>query len=143
MAPMYAPGSLSNDGGFSTLPPWPVVYSVRPPAKTRYTGRTVMLVDENTVSQAEFTGQILRAATGTVFVGSPTAGANGDITNFKLPGGITVTFSGQSEQWPDGKQLQRVGLIPDVYARPTKAGLAAGRDEVLEAALTYLEGVAK
>jgi C-terminal processing protease CtpA/Prc len=102
-----------------------------------------MLIDEQTISQAEFTGQFFRAAAGTVFVGSPTIGANGDITNFKLPGGITVTFTGQSEQWPDGKQLQRVGLVPDVLARPTKAGLAAGRDEVLEAALAYLDGALK
>jgi C-terminal processing protease CtpA/Prc len=100
-----------------------------------------MLMNETTQSQAEYTGQILRAASGAIFVGSPTAGACGDVTRFGLPSGITVSFTGQNWQWPDGKRLQRVGLIPDVYARPTKAGLAAGREEVLEAALAYLYGV--
>jgi hypothetical protein len=37
------------------------------------------------------------------------------------------------------KQLQRVGLVPDVEVRPTIAGIRAGRDEVLERAVSYLE----
>jgi hypothetical protein len=31
-----------------------------------------------------------------------------------------------------------VGLQPDVLARPTLAGIRAGRDEVLEKAIEYL-----
>lgn len=45
----------------------------------RYAGRTVMLIDERTVSQAEYTGMMFEAANGTVFIGSATSGANGDI----------------------------------------------------------------
>ncbi len=40
----------------------------------------------------------------------------------------------------DGRQLQRVGLRPDVPVQPTIAGVRAGRDEVLDAALAYLKG---
>ena len=51
-------------------------------------------------------------------------------------------FTGHDVRHADGRQLQRVGLIPDIEVEPTRAGLAAGRDEVLEAAMKYLEAVA-
>jgi hypothetical protein len=38
----------------------------------------------------------------------------------------------------DGRQLQRVGLVPHVEIRPTLAGIRAGEDEVLARALAYL-----
>jgi C-terminal processing protease CtpA/Prc len=104
-----------------------------------YKGKTVMLVDERTQSQAEHIGLFLEAANGTKLIGSPTAGANGDVTNFCVPGDIWITFSGQSVRHADGRQLQRVGLLPDVEVRPTVAGIRAGKDEVLERAIEYLQ----
>ena len=53
-----------------------------------YEERTVMLIDERTQSAAEHLGLILEAANGTTFVGSHTAGANGNVRTFSLPGGI-------------------------------------------------------
>ncbi len=104
-----------------------------------YRGRTVMLVDERTISQAEHTGLFFEAANGTEFIGTPTAGANGDVTNLVLPGGISVGFTGHDVRHADGRQLQRVGLEPHVRVEPTLAGLRAGRDEVLEKAVEYLK----
>jgi C-terminal processing protease CtpA/Prc len=110
-----------------------------PPADGRlYTGKTAMLIDERTMSQAEHTGLLLEAAGGTKFVGSPTAGANGDTTSLAVPGGLTVSFTGQEVRHADGRQLQRVGLRPDIEARPTLAGIRSGRDEVLERAVELL-----
>ncbi len=107
--------------------------------KWRYHGKTVMLIDERTISQAEHTGLFLEAANDSKFIGSPTQGANGDVTNFSLPGGIHVYFSGQGVWHADGRQLQRVGLQPIVDVRPTLAGIRAGKDEVLDRAIEYLE----
>lgn len=109
------------------------------PNSWQYKGKTVMLIDENTVSQAEHTGLFFRAANGTLFIGSQTAGANGDVTNFTIPGNITMYFSGQTVWFPDGKQLQRIGLVPDIYVRPTIRGIRASRDEVLERAIEFLQ----
>lgn len=106
--------------------------------KWRYHGKTVMLIDERTLSQAEHTGLFFEAANGTKFIGTPTQGANGDVTNFRLPGGIRVWFSGQGVWHADGRQLQRMGLQPDVEAHPTLAGIRAGKDEVLDKAVEYL-----
>jgi hypothetical protein len=33
----------------------------------------------------------------------------------------------------------RVGLLPDIEAHPTVAGIRAGRDEILERAIAYIE----
>ena len=110
-----------------------------PTDQWRYRRPTVMLIDERTLSQAEHTGLFLEAANGTKFIGSPTAGANGDVTTVLLPGGAQMGFSGHAVRHADGRQLQRLGLQPDVPVQPTIAGLRAGRDEVLEQALRYLE----
>jgi len=107
--------------------------------KPRYKGKTVMLIDERAISQSEHSGLFYRAANGTKFIGSPTAGANGDVTYFMAPGDIRINFSGHDVRWPDGKQLQRVGLTPDIEVRPTIEGIRAGRDEILERAVKYLE----
>jgi C-terminal processing protease CtpA/Prc len=103
-----------------------------------YTNRTVMLIDERTISQAEHTGLFFEAANGTTFVGSRSNGANGDVTNIVLPGGIRVGFSGQAVKHSDGRQLQRIGLIPHVEVKPTIQGIRSGRDEVLERAIDHL-----
>lgn len=103
-----------------------------PPA---YEGRIFMLIDETAVSQAEHTCLFIESCVPVTFVGSPTNGANGDVTTMILPGGITCMFSGQGVWHADGRQLQRAGVQPDIEVRPTIAGIRAGRDEVLEAAV--------
>jgi C-terminal processing protease CtpA/Prc len=105
--------------------------------KPRYGGKTVMLIDENAVSQSEHSGLFYKTANGTTFIGSPTTGANGDVTFFIAPGNIRVNFSGHDVRWPDGRQLQRVGLQPDIYVRPTIEGIRAGKDEVLDRAIEF------
>ncbi|WNG56311.1 peptidase S41 [Archangium gephyra] len=105
-----------------------------------YRGRTVMLIDERAISQSEHSGLFFEAANGTTFIGSPSAGANGDITDLVLPGGIAMIFTGHDVRHVDGRQLQRVGLRPQVYVRPTLVGIQSGRDEVLDKAQEYLRG---
>jgi C-terminal processing protease CtpA/Prc len=105
----------------------------------QYAGRLVVLIDERAISQAEHSCLFFESARpDVVFIGSPTNGANGDVTSTLLPGNLRVMFSGHDVRHADGRQLQRVGIQPQVPAAPTLAGLRAGRDEVLEAALAYL-----
>ncbi len=124
-------------GGVSSPPPrGDSVDELVIPATERpiYAGPVVVLVDERTFSVAEVDTQLLRAA-GALVVGSPTAGVDGDMTKVCVPGGMCLTFSGADVRQADGTQQQRVGLRPDVEARPTLRGLREGRDEVLERAL--------
>jgi C-terminal processing protease CtpA/Prc len=103
-----------------------------------YAGRTSMLTDERTLSQAEHTGLFFAAANDTQFVGTPSAGTNGDITSHVLPHGLYVRFTGQAISHVDGRSLQRVGLPLALEVAPTIAGVRAGEDEVLAAALALL-----
>ena len=97
-----------------------------------------MLIDESTMSQAEHTGLFFEAANKTEFIGSPSAGANGDVSSFTVPGGMIISFSGHDVRHANGGQLQRLGLQPAITVEPTVNGIRAGRDEVLERALEYL-----
>jgi C-terminal processing protease CtpA/Prc len=105
----------------------------------KYTGKTILLIDERTVSQSEHLGLFFEAANGTKFVGTQTAGTNGDVTYFTLPGIASVRFSGHEVRHADGRQLQRIGLVPDLLAAPTLRGVREGRDEVLERGIEFLK----
>jgi C-terminal processing protease CtpA/Prc len=109
------------------------------PEHKPWPGKVVMLINEQAQSQAEHTGLYFEAATELTYIGSPTAGANGDVTEMVMPGNLAVSFSGQDVRHGDGRQLQRLGLQPDVVARPTIAGMARGEDEVLAAARNWLK----
>ncbi len=76
--------------------------AIPPPELPLYKGQTVMLIDERTQSQAEHTGLFFEAANGTKFIGSQTAGANGDVTSFQTPGNIILYFSGHDVRHIDG-----------------------------------------
>jgi len=103
-----------------------------------YTGKIVVLIDDRAISQSEHSCLFFESAAGATFIGSPTHGANGDVTVMRLPGGLRMSFTGQEVRHVDGRQLQRLGIQPDVVVRPTLAGLRAGKDDVLERALAWL-----
>ncbi|HYH13687.1 MAG TPA: S41 family peptidase, partial [Flavisolibacter sp.] len=124
---------------------YPGVFLFENPAKygntndNPYTGKVVLLVDESAVSHAEYSAMGLQAATQTITIGNTTAGMDGNITNrLWLPGGLFTQFSGTGVYYPDGTVTQRKGVRIDYYVRPTIKGLQAGRDEVLEAAVSYI-----
>ena len=98
-----------------------------------------MLINEDAISQAEHTCMFFEAATDVTFIGTPTAGANGDVTFMVLPGNLAISFTGHNVRHADGRQLQRVGIQPTIRVEPTIRGVVAGRDEILEAAIRYLK----
>ncbi len=108
-----------------------------------YRGTVVVLINEDAISQSEHTCLFFEAATNVTFIGSVTNGANGDVTNLVLPGGLYVSFSGHDVRHADGRQLQRIGIQPHIKVEPTPGGLSEGRDEVLEAATKYLDTALK
>jgi C-terminal processing protease CtpA/Prc len=110
-----------------------------PRANGHYAGKVVVLINEEAISQSEHTCLFLEAAGNATFIGTPTNGANGDVTTAVLPGGIYVNFSGHDVRHGDGRQLQRVGIQPHFQVEPTIAGIRSGRDEVLDRAIEFLE----
>lgn len=105
-----------------------------------YSGKVVILMDQRSQSQSEFTTMALRQAPQAVVLGTPSVGADGDIARLPLPGGVVVTFSGLGVYTPEGEQTQRVGVQPDVWCEPTLDGIRAGRDELVEQAIAIIQG---
>ena len=100
----------------------------------------MILVDEATISQAEYTAMAFRVAPDAVVDGSTTGAADGNISILALPGDLLTGISGLGVFYPDRRPTQRVGIVPDVYSAPTIAGVREGRDEVLEQALGEILG---
>lgn len=106
--------------------------------KNNYQGKLVVLVNEKSQSQAEYTAMALRAVNNSTIVGSTTAGADGNISSILLPGGLRSVISGIGIYYPDGTETQRIGIVPDVNIKPTIEGIRNGKDEVLEKAIEII-----
>lgn len=108
-----------------------------------YKGKVIILVNELTLSQGEFSAMAFRHAPGALVIGSTTAGADGNVSTFVLPGGVYTAISGIGIYNPDGSDTQRVGIIPDIAVTPTIEGISQNKDEVLEKAISLINGNSK
>ena len=131
----FTSADLSNPGAFYWGPALSLV-----PKQPHYPGKVVILVDEISQSQAEYTTMAFRSSPRATVIGSTTAGADGNVSPIPLPGGIRSMISGISVFYPDKKPTQRIGMIPDREVKPTIGGIRDGRDEVLEAAIREIVG---
>jgi C-terminal processing protease CtpA/Prc len=109
------------------------------PSKETYKGKLVVLVNEETLSEGEYQAMMFRAGRNTTIIGSQTAGADGRVSDVFLPGGIRTWISGLGVYYPDGRETQRIGIVPDIEVKPTIKGVREGRDELLEKAIEIIE----
>jgi C-terminal processing protease CtpA/Prc len=108
------------------------------PAAPRFRGKVVFLTDGRAISYAEtYMGMIEHYKLAEI-VGEATAGTNGNINPFTLPGGFGVIWTGMKVLKHDGSQHHGVGILPTVPVAPTIKGIREGRDEVLERALEII-----
>lgn len=104
----------------------------------RFAGPIAILVDETTQSAAEYVVMGLQSVPGTFTVGSTTAGADGNVTQLSLPGGLYTAFSGLGVFYPDKAPTQQVGVRIDYPVSPTIEGVRSGKDEQLDLAMAQL-----
>ena len=104
-----------------------------------YKGKIVLLIDEHTQSMAELTVMALQTAPDVITIGNHSAGADGDRREIILPGGYVVSMSSLGFYYPDGRETQRVGIIPDILVKPTIDGVRQRRDEILEKAIEVIK----
>ncbi len=114
-----------------------VGWSVSPKPR-RFRGPVAFLTDARAISYAETLLAMVAGHDLGEIVGSPTAGTNGNINPFSLPGGYRITWTGMEVLNHDGTPLSGHGVEPTIPAARTLAGVRAGRDEVLEHALDAL-----
>jgi len=128
-------------GPFGQLDGWENFGWNLKPATPRISGKVVFMTDGRAISYAESVmGYVADRKLGTI-VGGTTAGTNGNVATFPVPGGFTVAFTGMRVTGHDGQApFHLVGVKPDVTSAPTIEGLRAGRDEVLERAVAVIRG---
>lgn len=122
------PGLLKFDEG----------YEIGQECDSCYNGKIVVLINHITQSSGEFQAMAYRAHPNATLIGTPTAGADGDLTNIVLPGYIATSMSGNGVYYPDGGETQRIGIIPDILARSTIEGVKRNIDEQLQFAIDFL-----
>ena len=108
------------------------------PGEPHLTAPKAFLTDGRAISYAESCMGIVEHYRLGEIVGGPTAGTNGNVNPFSLPGGYQVSWTGMRVLKHDRSPHHGVGILPTVPVARTRAGVAAGRDEVLEAALQVL-----
>lgn len=108
------------------------------PGKSRFQGKLIVLVNELSQSQSEYTAMAFRASPNCTIIGSTTAGADGNVSRIGLPGAMGSMISGIGVHYPDGSETQRIGIVPDVEIKPTIEGIKNGRDELLEKAIELI-----
>lgn len=115
------------------------------PQQPRLPANVAFITDARAISYAESCLAIVEAYELGEIVGAATAGTNGNINRAELPGGFVMIWTGMRVVKHDGKTVhQGVGVAPTIPCAPTIAGIAAGRDELLErAAAAVAERVGK
>jgi C-terminal processing protease CtpA/Prc len=132
--PLVATPDLQRDSTASASSSYFFLQTL-PHSQFVYHGKTALLVDERTIGKGEEAGLFFEAANKTEIIGAPTAGALSVLSNFTIPGAITISFSGQDIRHANGGKLQRLGLQPNVNATPSLLGIRNSKDEVLDKAL--------
>jgi C-terminal processing protease CtpA/Prc len=102
------------------------------------TAKVAFLTDARAISYAETFMGIIEHYKLADIVGSATAGTNGNINPFTLPGGYRVIWTGMKVLKHDGSRHHGVGIQPTVPVARTIKGITEGRDEVLERAMEIL-----
>ena len=119
--------------GYSTARP------TFPPRRPRIDAEVAFLTNAQAVSAPEgMLAVVKHHGLGTV-VGQPTAGTNGSINPFLMPGGYSVTWTGMRVRKHDGSQHHLVGIQPDVRAERTLEGVRSGKDEAVEKGIEVLQ----
>jgi C-terminal processing protease CtpA/Prc len=131
----FTTGNTDNPGEFSFNGDSKIIKSE---SDTIYQGKLVVLVNEDTQSHAEFVTMAFQTGDNTTVIGSQTAGADGNVSEITLPGGLKTMISGIGIYYPDGRETQRIGIVPDLEVKPTIRGIREGRDELLEKAIEFI-----
>jgi Peptidase family S41 len=131
-------GDLINAEDSQTSYQNPYSYGNRNSGEAVYQGKVVLLMNEANQSYGEHICLEFKAICNATLIGSPTSGTNGGFDEFSIPGNLTMWFTGGGVSFPDGTRTQRVGIKPDITVYPTIKGIQAGKDEVLDRAVKYV-----
>ncbi len=113
------------------------------PEAPYFSAKRVFLTDGRAISYAETVMGIVEHFKLGEIVGGPTAGTNGNVNPFRLPGGYTVAWTGMKVLKHDGSQHHGIGILPTVPVSRTRQGVADGKDELLLRGLAVVKAESK
>jgi C-terminal processing protease CtpA/Prc len=128
--------NISNPGEFNWTKNFRIYGHKKP-----FSGKLIVLENEITQSLGEFTVMAFKATGNATVIGSQTAGADGRIAYIFLPGGLKTSISGRGVYYPDKRETQRIGIVPDIEVKPTIKGIQEGRDELIEKTIEMIEKI--
>jgi carboxyl-terminal processing protease len=106
--------------------------------KNIYPGKVLILTDERSQSQGEYSVMTIQTIPGAVTLGRQTAGADGIVTMIPMGGGITISYSGYGIYYPDRSGTQQSGVKIDIPVKQTLEAVLQNKDLTLDKALKYL-----
>ncbi|GIQ59100.1 hypothetical protein Flavo103_22360 [Flavobacterium collinsii] len=104
-----------------------------------YKGKVVVLVGSGTHSFGEQTVMSLQTAPNVTIVGTQTSGSDGPNYEFSIINGFDSSFTSMGVFYPNKKETQRIGIVPDIKVIPTILGAQQGKDEVFDRALLFVK----
>lgn len=103
--------------------------------KPIYTGKIILLIGNHVGSAGEDFVVPFKNSGRAALVGTSTFGSTGQPYFYNFENGIQIAVGTKRAYFPDGSRYEGYGIAPDVEVQPTRKGLRAGRDEVLERAI--------
>jgi carboxyl-terminal processing protease len=99
----------------------------------------IVLTDRRVISSGDVLMLHLKSFKQVTQIGDTTAGDFSDVSNRRfLPNGWTYQYSPKMFLLPNGKSLDGIGHVPDVYIKNTQADINAKTDKVMEKGIQYL-----
>ncbi|MCA8964641.1 MAG: hypothetical protein H6838_15255 [Planctomycetes bacterium] len=110
------------------------------PQRPHLDARLVFVTHAGAISYAESCLGIVEHYHLGEIVGERSAGTNGNVNPFSVPGKLTISWTGMRVLKHDGSQHHGVGIAPTVPVSRTVVGVRAGRDELLQKAVEVARG---
>jgi len=111
------------------------------PDREPYLGTVVILVDEDSYSQAEQFSASMQDIGRAVVIGKRTPGKDMDGALMELPTGAGLMFPVGQPRTPKGIVVEGRGVIPDIEISLSRSDLLKGKDSQLAAAVEYIKTI--
>lgn len=109
------------------------------PKKPRLTNNVIFITDASAISYAESILGIVEFYNIGKIIGTNTAGTNGSINPFYIPGGYLIVWTGMKVLKHDLTQHHLLGITPDLYVYNNMEAVKEQRDVFIEKAIQVLE----